>query len=146
MRTEGRGGLRSVFVGRASEGELLRSAYQRVVSERRPRLVTVVGDAGVGKTRLVRELWDELAGETPEPLRRSGRCLSYGRGTTYRPFAEILREQLGLAETEPPETVRRRLRGREILALTLGVATGSDLHPLTPASACTRPGSSSLQS
>ena len=131
MRTEGRGGLRSVFVGRESEGELLRSAYQRVVSERRPRLVTVLGDAGVGKTRLVRELWDELAGETPEPLRRTGRCLSYGRGTTYRPFADILREQLGIAETEPPEIVRRRLAGREILALTLGVATGSDLHPLT---------------
>ena len=131
MRTEGRGGLRSVFVGRESESELLRAAYSRVVSERRPRLVTVLGDAGVGKTRLVRELWDELAGETPEPLRRTGRCLSYGRGTTYRPFADILREQLGIAETEPPETVRRRLAGREILALTLGVAAGSDLHPLT---------------
>ena len=131
VRTEGLGGLRSVFVGRESELELLRSAYRRVHADRRPRLVTVMGDAGVGKTRLVRELWQDLAAEEPEPLRRTGRCLPYGRGTTYRPLADILREQLGVVETEAPETVRRRLGDREILALTLGVAVAPDLHPLT---------------
>ncbi|HXV33812.1 MAG TPA: BTAD domain-containing putative transcriptional regulator [Gaiellaceae bacterium] len=131
VRTEGGGGLRAGFVGRESELELLRSAYRRVRADARPRLVTLLGDAGVGKSRLVRELWDELAVEEPEPLRRTGRCLPYGRGTTYRPFADVLREQLGLVETEAPETVRRRLGDREVLALTLGVAAAPDLHPLT---------------
>ncbi|HXV56438.1 MAG TPA: BTAD domain-containing putative transcriptional regulator [Gaiellaceae bacterium] len=131
VRTEGRGGLRSVFVGRESELELLRSAYRRVDSGGSPRLVTVMGDAGVGKTRLVRRLWEELAEESPEPLRRTGRCLSYGRGTTYRPLADVLLEQFGLAATDAPETVRRTLAGREILALTLGIAVAPELHPLT---------------
>jgi DNA-binding SARP family transcriptional activator/class 3 adenylate cyclase len=130
-RTEGFGGLRSVFVGRESELELLQSTYRRVLGEGRPRLVTVMGDAGVGKSRLVRELWASLAEETPEPLRRTGRCLPYGRGTTYRPLADVLREQFGLAETDAPETVRRRLGDREILGLTLGLAVAPDLHPLT---------------
>jgi DNA-binding SARP family transcriptional activator len=133
VRTEsGSGGRpRSVFVGRESELELLRSAYRRVSADGRPRLVTVVGDAGVGKTRLVRELWGELAAEDPEPLRRTGRCLPYGRGTTYRPLADVLREQFAFVETEDRETVRRRLGSREILALTLGVTVAPELHPLT---------------
>ena len=96
MRTAGAGGLRSAFVGREAELDLLRSLYRRTVEEGRPRLVTVTGDAGVGKTRLTRELWEWLADRTPEPLRRTGRCLPYGRGTTYRPLADVLREQLGL--------------------------------------------------
>ena len=49
---------------------------------------------------------------------------------TYRPLAEVLREELGLLETDPAETVRRRLRGREILGLTLGLDAGAELHPL----------------
>jgi DNA-binding SARP family transcriptional activator len=124
-------GVRSVFVGREGELELLRGAYQRAVESGRPRLVTVVGDAGVGKSRLVRELWDALAGETPAPLRRTGRCLAFGRGTTYRPLAEVLREQYGLVEIDGPAEVRRALGDREILALTLGIAVAEDLHPLT---------------
>jgi DNA-binding SARP family transcriptional activator len=126
-----RPGGRSVFVGRDGDLELLRAEYRRAAEQRRPRLVTVVGDAGVGKTRLVRELWDSLAAESPEPLRRTGRCLPTGRGTTYRPLAEILREQYGLAGTDGPAEVRRALGDREILALTLGIAVAEGLHPLT---------------
>ena len=130
IRTEGAGGLHSAFVGREGELDLLRSLYQRTVEEARPKLVTVTGDAGVGKSRLTRELWDWLAGQEPEPLRRTGRCLPYGRGTTYRPLADVLREQLDLRESDAGETVRRRLAGREILGLTLGLDLLPDLHPL----------------
>ncbi len=129
-RTQGVGGLRSAFVGRDGELDLLQSLYRRAAEERMPRLVTVTGDAGVGKTRLVRELWDWLATESPEPLRRTGRCLPFGRGTTYRPLADVLREHLGLLETESPELVRRRLGSREILGLTLGLDVVPELHPL----------------
>lgn len=121
---------RASFIGRDRELELLEASYARVRELRRPGLVTVVGDPGVGKSRLVGELGDRLAGATPEPLRRVGRCLPYGRGTTYRPLADVLREELALLETDEPETIRRRLGEREILGLTLGLEAPGDLHPL----------------
>ena len=130
MRTRGLGGLARVFVGRDGELGRLGSAYQRAVQREAPVLVTVVGDAGVGKTRLVRELWEQLGEEKPEPVRRTGRCLAYGQGITYWPLAEILKEHLGILESDSPAEVRRRLGSREILGLTLGLDLGLDLHPL----------------
>ena len=130
MRKQGAGGLGSAFLGRDGELDLLRSLYRRTVEEGRPRLATVTGDAGVGKTRLARELWDWLSGESPAPIRRTGRCLPYGRGTTYRPLAEVLREHLGLLETDACLRERSKLGGREILGLALGLDAPPDLHPL----------------
>ena len=130
MRTRGVGGLARAFVGRDEELERLRSAYRRAVERSRPVLVTVVGDAGVGKTRLMRELWERLADEDPEPLRRTGRCLAYGHGITYWPLAEVLKEHLSILESDSPEEVRRRLGEREILGVTLGLDVAGELHPL----------------
>jgi DNA-binding SARP family transcriptional activator len=121
---------RGRFVGRARELEELLAAYREAVETSGPVLVTVVGDAGVGKSRLVAELWERLTAETPESMRRSGRCLAHGRGLTFRPLADILREQFGLLETDPPETLRERLVGREVLGLTLGLDAPPELHPL----------------
>jgi hypothetical protein len=129
MRPRGVGGLRRAFVGRGRELELLQTAY-RTLGDAEPRLLTIIGDPGVGKTRLVRELWEWLAAESPEPLRRTGRCLSYGQGITYWPLAEVLKEHLGILESDSPESVRKRLGRREILALTLGLDVAGDLHPL----------------
>jgi class 3 adenylate cyclase len=128
-RPRGVVGLRRTLVGRDAELELLEETYRRVAGEAQPHLVTIVGDAGVGKTRLVRELWDRLGGE-PEPLRRTGRCLSYGHAITYWPLGEILKEHLGILESDPPETVSIKLRPREILGLALGFEAPTDLHPL----------------
>ena len=64
--------------------------------------MTIMGDAGVGKTTLVREFWEWLASQSPEPVRRVGRCLSYGRGITYLPVGEVVREHLGLLESDHP--------------------------------------------
>jgi DNA-binding SARP family transcriptional activator len=122
-------GLRR-FVGRSDELESLRAAYRRVAADGRPRLVTVAGEAGVGKTRLVRELWDELAAVSPAPLRRTGRCSAYGPGTTYRPVADVVREQLDLLETDAPATVALKLGRHEILGLVLGREADAELHPL----------------
>ena len=130
MRTRGVGGLARAFVGRDSELDRLCGAHQRTVERSQPVLVTILGDAGVGKTRLVRELWERLGDEEREPLRLTGRCLAYGDGITFWPFAEILKEHLGILESDPPDEVRRRLGSREILGLTLGLDVVGDLHPL----------------
>jgi class 3 adenylate cyclase len=130
MRPRGVGGLRRAFVGREQELEALQAAYGRVVGEAQPRLVTIMGDVGVGKTTLLREFWEWLGAQAPEPQRRIGRCLSYGRGITYLPLGEIVREHLGLLESDRPPRVRRKLEHRQILGLTLGLEPPSDVHPL----------------
>jgi class 3 adenylate cyclase len=132
MRPRGVGSLQTAFVGREHELETLGEAYRRIVAEGRPHLVTVLGEAGVGKTRLAREFWTWLATEAPapEPLRRTGRCLHYGHGITYWALGEILKEHFEVLESDEPESVLRRLAGREILGLTLGLDVAGDRHPL----------------
>jgi DNA-binding SARP family transcriptional activator len=121
---------RGPFVGRGRELESLLASWREAVADGAPRLVTVVGDAGVGKSRLAAELWNALAAEEPPPLRRSGRCLAHGRGLTYRPLADVVREQFGLLESDDEATVRARLADRGVLALTLGLDAPAELHPL----------------
>jgi class 3 adenylate cyclase/tetratricopeptide (TPR) repeat protein len=130
MRPRGVGGLRRAFVGREEEMNVLERAYAEVEDRREPRLVTILGDAGVGKTRIVREFWERLGGRAPETLRRTGRCLSYGQGITYWPLAEVLKEHLGIFESDSPAVVLERLGHREILGLTLGLDVAHGLHPL----------------
>ena len=108
------------FVGRGPELDTLRSAYERAVEDGEPRLALVLGDAGVGKSRLSRELWSWLEARSESPLLRVGRCLSYGSARTYWPVKEILQEHLGVDE----------LGDRPILGLALGHDVGGDLHPL----------------
>jgi class 3 adenylate cyclase/tetratricopeptide (TPR) repeat protein len=131
MRPRGVSGLRRSFVGRESELGLLQATFRRVAIERRPHVVTVMGDSGVGKTRLAREFWEWLGNEDSAPLRRTGRCLPYGDGITYWPLGEVLKEHLGLLESDPPETALRLLDARRMLGLTIGLDVARDLHPLT---------------
>ena len=78
---------KSRFVGREREVEALRAAWNRAVEGQRCELVTVLGDAGVGKSRLVAE-----ALATLEVRVVRGRCLPYGRGITYWPVVEVLKQ------------------------------------------------------
>jgi class 3 adenylate cyclase/tetratricopeptide (TPR) repeat protein len=78
--------LDAPLVGRREELAELRAAFEAAVSERRCRLVTVLGPPGIGKSRLARELAAALA-EDAAVL--SGRCLPYGDGITYWPLREI---------------------------------------------------------
>jgi class 3 adenylate cyclase/tetratricopeptide (TPR) repeat protein len=130
MRPRGVGGLGRAFVGRSEEIGMLDATYQGASDQREPRLITILGDAGVGKTRLVREFWEHLGTRSPEPLRRTGRCLSYGQGITYWPLAEVLKEHLAILESDPPAVVLERLGSRPMLGLALGLDVGGDLHPL----------------
>jgi class 3 adenylate cyclase len=80
------------LVGRELELAQLRQAYERAKRERRCHLVTVVGLAGIGKTRLVQELARSIGAEATV---LTGRCLSYGEGITYWPVREIVGQATG---------------------------------------------------
>ena len=80
------------FVGRARELARLRSAYERTCDEKAPCLVTVFGEAGIGKSRLAAEARLGLLAEA-EVL--AGRCQPYGEGITFAALREIVRQALG---------------------------------------------------
>ncbi len=92
------------MVGRERQLKLLRGAFEHVVSERSCHLFTILGMAGVGKSRLVSEFLRSLDGATV--LR--GRCLSYGEGITYWPVVEIVK-QAGGAEVLVDEVARNAI-------------------------------------
>jgi class 3 adenylate cyclase/tetratricopeptide (TPR) repeat protein len=100
------GQLRTPLVGREAELTLLEQALQRVRRDRSCMLVPVIADAGVGKTRLVREFLTGLSSDI-KVLR--GRCLSYGQGVTFWPVAEALRDAGRIEEDDTKETTRRKL-------------------------------------
>jgi class 3 adenylate cyclase/MoxR-like ATPase len=125
-RPRGGRGLAPAFVGRQGELTQLETALAECAGTGRSRLVTLVGEPGVGKTSIVREFRDRI----PDGTRfRLGRCLSYGRSVTYSPLADVLRAELGLRPEDPPATVLARLAGREILGLMLGLDVGTALDP-----------------
>jgi class 3 adenylate cyclase/tetratricopeptide (TPR) repeat protein len=78
---------RAALVGRTDELAWLRAAFAGVQAERRSRVVTVLGEAGIGKSRLAQE----FVSTTGEQL-LMGRCVSYGEGATFLPLAEIVRQ------------------------------------------------------
>ena len=129
-RPRGIGGLRRAFVGRDRELGTLVRIHGEVERSKEPQLVTILGDAGVGKSTLLREFAGLLADRSPATVRRTGRCLSYGQGITYWPLAEILKQHLGVSEDDAPSVVLDRLGSREILALALGIDVAQGLHPL----------------
>ena len=118
-RPRGGHGLVGTFVGRARELDWL----QQVSVTDEPRFALVVGEPGLGKTALVRELRERLPAGTTFRL---GRCLSYGRSVTYSPLADVLRQELGLREEDP---ALEKIAGNEILGLTLGLDVAGDLEP-----------------
>ncbi len=83
-----------LFVGRERELVILRETWERVQAERRCELVTVTGDAGVGKSRLAEELLTSI-----EATVLRGRCPPYGEGITYWPVVGVLKQ----AKVLPPE-------------------------------------------
>ena len=101
--------LRAPLVGRDEELTLLGSIYDRVARERRPHLVTIYGQPGVGKSRLTAEFLQSLAGREPAPRVVRGRCLSYGTGVTFWPLAEILKGEAGIADGDAPHDAVAKL-------------------------------------
>jgi class 3 adenylate cyclase len=105
-RPDGVAGHDAPLVGRQREVRLLREAFDRVVEERLCQLVTVLGVAGSGKTRLVDEF---LLALRSDALVLRGRCLSYGEGVGLWPLGEILRCATGMQGGESEADGRRLL-------------------------------------
>jgi DNA-binding SARP family transcriptional activator len=100
---------RGSFVGRRRELEMLGSMLGTVREERRPRLVTVVGQAGIGKSRLVDELVARVVGGPTTTVHR-GRCLPYGEGITWWALREILWEAAAISLDDPGAEAAQKLR------------------------------------
>lgn len=104
---EGERGPETPFVGRATELAVMRSAVEELGAGRGQGLL-LVGETGIGKTRLLDEL-ESIAGDGVIWL--EGHCLSYG-GPASWPFVEILRGWLGLENGEPEIAVRTKARAK----------------------------------
>lgn len=126
--------LDSPMIGRVSEQHLLEEALERAVSSRKCVLATVLGAAGIGKSRLASEFVTAIA-ERAIVLR--GRCLSYGAGTTFWPIMEVIHEVAGITETDNADEAKARIQSllpegpdrsaiRNRVAATIGIgeATG----------------------
>jgi class 3 adenylate cyclase/tetratricopeptide (TPR) repeat protein len=96
--------LEARMVGRDEELATLEQALARVRSELRPTLVTVIGPAGIGKSRLAFEFLRSIE-HLPEPVSvRKGRCLSYGN-VSYSALAEAVKVECGVLDDDPPDVV-----------------------------------------
>ncbi len=100
-------GLEARLVGRDEELAVLKQTLRRVETEGRPALVTIVGPAGVGKSRLVAELERYVDGLPEDVYWRRGRCLAYGN-TSYSAFADAIKAQCEIFEDDPAEVAAKK--------------------------------------
>jgi class 3 adenylate cyclase len=103
-------GLATRLIGRERELTLLETLYGGVLAESRPRLATILGDAGVGKTRLTEEFLARAQSVADVAVYR-GRCLAYGEGITYWALREILWEAAGITLDDPGAVAAGKLLG-----------------------------------
>src|SRR4051812_6347807 len=101
---------RSPLVGRERELGLLRSMLDGVRSERSAQLVTLVGVPGMGKSRLVSELFREVDAESDLIRWRQGRCLPYGEGIAYWALGEIVKAEAGILESDSAAAAEAKVR------------------------------------
>jgi class 3 adenylate cyclase/tetratricopeptide (TPR) repeat protein len=99
----------SPFVGREIDLALLKGMFERTVASSSVQLVTVVGEPGIGKSRIVTELVAHVE-ERPELVQvRRGHCLPYGDGITFWALGEILKAHTGVLDSDSPEAASKKL-------------------------------------
>jgi class 3 adenylate cyclase/tetratricopeptide (TPR) repeat protein len=125
--------LDSPMVGRENELTLLAGALERAVREQTSHMFTLLGAAGVGKSRLIAEFLANTsalahgAGSTgpQKAMVLRGRCLSYGEGITFYPLAEIVHKAAGIVDSDPPSAALAKLA-----AFVADVPGGDRVAPL----------------
>src|SRR6202035_4637316 len=103
-------GLEAPFVGRDRELRLMKDLFHASAEQHKAHLVSVVGIAGIGKSRLGWEFFKYIDGIAGGVLTYRGRCLAYGEGVTYWALAEMVRMRAGITEQEDPASAREKLR------------------------------------
>jgi len=140
-------GLHAPLIGRDRELQFMVNTFSRVVEDRQAHLFTLLGSAGIGKSRLIEEGLRRI-GAAFSPRVRQGRCLPYGTGITYWPFIEILRDDAGITLEDDREMAIGKLHQRlaslplpadqvraveRRLAVVLGVEAADVAFPEVPA-------------
>ena len=97
------------LMGRARELGALLDAFEQVRSTGSPRLVTLVGSAGIGKSRLLAELWQSLEADRDLVAWRQGRSPPYGEGITFWALGEIIKAEAGILESDTTDRIDRKL-------------------------------------
>ena len=138
--TRGVPGIAAPLVGRGAELQALTGLLDEVLDARTPRFVTVLGPAGVGKSRLVQEFVHAVKKQHPQARVLKGRCLAAGRGITYWALGEILQAACDIRLDDSAATAVEKLRvvvpdsrTAEALAATAGIAVpGGRLSQMAP--------------
>jgi class 3 adenylate cyclase/tetratricopeptide (TPR) repeat protein len=117
------------LVGRDQELELLVAAFERAADDRIPQLVSVVGVPGIGKSRLLGELFAAIDAGDRLVRWRQGRSLPYGEGVSYWALGEMVKAEAGVLETDSPDETTRKLRAAvELLASDESETTWLESH------------------
>ncbi|HEX6701963.1 MAG TPA: BTAD domain-containing putative transcriptional regulator [Gaiellaceae bacterium] len=111
----------TAMIGRERELDQLHEAFARAVRERCSYLFTVLGPAGIGKSRLAAELRAALPADVQV---LAGHCLPYGEGITYWPVVEIVKQLVGEGGRDELATLLRDLDGAEVVADRIAAAIG----------------------
>lgn len=97
---------RSPLVGRTAELEVLAGALERAIRDGQPQAVVVLGEPGIGKSRLAEEFARRARGRAGV---FRGACLPYGEGSAWLPLAGVVREEAGIGDADGEEAVRAKL-------------------------------------
>jgi class 3 adenylate cyclase len=128
-RGEGRAtGLEPPFVGRPREFALVKDMFHACAEERRAQLVSIVGVAGIGKSRLSWEFEKYVDGLAEGVRWHRGRCLAYGDGVAYWALAEMVRMRARIAEDDAPEAALAKLQ-ESLVALVPATEEREFLEP-----------------
>ena len=101
--------LEAPFVGRDRELRMIKDLLHETIQDGKAHLVSVVGIAGIGKSRLAWEVFKYIDGLRQSIRWHRGRCLSYGEGVTYWALAEMVRTRAGILEGEDAPSARVKL-------------------------------------
>jgi predicted ATPase/class 3 adenylate cyclase len=103
-------GLEAPFVGRDRELRQIKDLFHTSADEKRAHLVSAIGIAGIGKSRLAWEFYKYFDGIAEPVYWHRGRCLSYGEGVTYWALADMVRMRCRIGEDEDPASAQAKLR------------------------------------
>ncbi len=103
------GGLEAPFVGRDREMRMVKELFHASSDEGKAHLVSVVGLAGIGKSRFAWEFYKYFDGLPQDTWYQRGRCLAYGDGVTYSALAEMVRMRARIAEGEDQASATAKL-------------------------------------